>query len=166
MCTIRPRTVAHVNQYFTNLMKLVAYMPLSQVFKNSGMQYAECRLHTAHSIFFCHNFCNFLVYNFATNCFVTMQNECNIPTFRLGKMGSLGPQRRVCCSKLSFFPNHPPMRVSFWQKEDLLQQAMTLLLGLKDTFLPTLTYIPFSRNDHAGSPLSLSNNTQFAQDDL
>ena len=50
MCTIRPRTVAHVNQDFTNLMKLVA-LPLSQVFKNSGMQYGECRLHAAYSFF-------------------------------------------------------------------------------------------------------------------
>ena len=42
-------------------------------------------------------------------------------------------------SKLSFCKNDPPILAgSFWQKEGLLQQTMTLLQGDKDPFLPTL----------------------------
>ena len=58
-------------------------MPLSQVFKNSGMQYAECRLHTEHTHFLPQflqfsglQFCNKLLCHYV---------ECNIPTLGLAK---------------------------------------------------------------------------------
>ena len=46
----------------------------------------------------------------------------------------------VCCSKLSFCQNDPPIRESFWQKDSLLQQTKILLQGSKDPFLPTGPY--------------------------
>ena len=47
----------------------------------------------------------------------------------------------VYCSTLSYCQNDPPMGESFWQKESLLQYAMTLLQGPKDPVLPTLLSI-------------------------
>ena len=78
-------------------------MPLSQVFKNSGMQYAECRLHTEHTHFLSQflqfsglQFCNKLLCHYV---------ECNIPTYiRIGKtdLSGLGAEPWFVVARYAF----------------------------------------------------------------
>ena len=78
MCTIGPRTVAHVNQYFTNLMKLVTYAFEPGILKIRNAIY---RVQITHSIFnfFLSQFLQFSGLHFC-NELLRHYVECNIHT--------------------------------------------------------------------------------------
>ena len=59
---------------------------------------------------------------------------------RLGKIGSLGPWRRVMVHrrKPSLCQNDPHIVGSFWHSKGLLRYTMILLQGPKDPVLPNL----------------------------